>query len=526
MANIRQYTSTKAQEGLHPSDIGVESYERAGRNIGASIHQAGEDIGRGIQNFGGAMAQHDTMNEVSKGAADSAALMDELSTQWNQYAKNADPNDPDTAKKWRENVLEPALEKFNQGFTTRQSQQWSMQMVDHMRQHFFEKTAADQSTLAGEAAVSNINSLQTHLSNMVAQDPTAVDTAHGTAALGVNAIVNATPNLTADTAAKIRTELLDKMHENIAQSAVVGAADRNPAAARSLLDSPSITDHLDETKRKTLNTYIDSQERASMSAQRQQEADMRRQQKEDVQDFQNKIVAQTIDPQGGTRLYPDYFKDVAKLAFMPQAGDLPRAMLAYGHKVQEENAKGIPAATDPHVYSDYKQRAALPVNDPHALTLGEVYQARANGMLSDHDFSMFRGWVNEAGKNPTRAANQKILDQFERGMKGYFTKSNMMTGDPQGDQRYMEFQQEAQQRFEAGIASGLKPYDLVSPSSANYIFKDGISKFQVTQSQSINAIQQRATGTLQPLPGVNAKPAVQWKPGMSMDDLDKALGGK
>lgn len=522
MAQIRQYESNRAVEGLRPDDSGISAYERAGRQIGASYHQAGEQIGGAIAKFGDQVDQHDTMAEISQGAANLAKLQDDLTTSWNQTAKGADPNDPDTAKKWRDSVLEPALDKYNSGFSTKQSQMWATEQVDHLRQHLFEKTAADQSSLAGDALVSNLNTLQAHASNIVRNDPSSIDAVHGMVDNSVNAMVGATPNLSADTASKARTEITDKIHAEVAQSAVIGAADMNPDQARSLLNSSSITDHLDGSQVKTLGTYIDSQQRASLSAQKAQEEEVRRAEKEDADKFANAVTASTIQPDGSVAIPKDYFANTAKLAFMPGVEPgLPRAMIDYGHSVLEQQSKGQPAITDPHVYADFQRRASLSPSDPNALTLTDVYKAGADKTLNQHDFEMYKGWVQEAGKNPQRVANQKMLTQFFGGYKQYITKSNMLNNDAQGNQRFLEFQQTMQQRFDNGVASGDKPMDLLSPSSPKFIAKD-IGRFQMTQQQGLDATVQQATGVVKPLAPVGK---VRYTPGQSLDDLDKQLSG-
>lgn len=526
MANIRQYTSPNAESGLHPSDEGAAAWERAGRQIGASYHQEGQDIGAGVKQVGDAIEQHDTMAEMSKGAADMAALQDTLTTNWNNTAKSADPNNANLASDWREKQLEPAIAEWEGGFQTKQGQMWAMEQGDRMRQHLYEKTAADQSTLAGDALVSNLNALQVHASNIVRNDPSSVDAVHGMVDSAITATVNSTPNLSADVASKARTEIADKVHAEVAQSAVIGAADKNPDAARTMLNSPSVTDHLDGSQVKTLESYVDGQQRASIEAQKAEAAAQKAQDKQDYDGVVTQITAQTIQPDGSIKINPGYFTALTKAAFMPGAGDGSeiRSMINFGQEQVKRAAEGTPAITDPHVYADLKARATLPAGDPRALTLTDVYQAGANGQLSNHDFGFFKGWVSEAGKNPQKVADQKVLNQMEGGLKGFITNSNMLNaGDPQRNQRYMEFQQQMQMRFDAGRADGKTAAQLISPASPDYIAKD-INRFQISGQQSMDATITSTQGNVQPLAPVGGA-LVKWKPGMSMDDLHKALNG-
>src|SRR5216684_6368571 len=108
--------------------------------------------------------------KISEGAASFAKLQDSLTQQWNATAKNADPNDPTVADDFRSKVVEPALETFKGQFNTENSQKFAEQKADSLRQHLFEKTAADQSTLAGIAVRKNISDSTTSMSNTAITD--------------------------------------------------------------------------------------------------------------------------------------------------------------------------------------------------------------------------------------------------------------------------------------------------------------------------------------------------------------------
>lgn len=530
MAQIRQYDSEKALQGIQPQERGVEAWQMEGRRVGQFFHQTGEEVGGAIKEVATAVENHDTMQEISKGSADAMTQMDQLTQSWNAAIKNADPNDPHIAETWRDEVLEPTLEKFNQGFTTKQSQMWALDHANSMRQHFVEKTMADQSTMAGDAMVANLQQVGNRGSSMVMSDPSALPAVLGLVDNSIHALTTGNPNITADQASKASTEVSQNIKKQIMASAVIGAAQRNPDEATNMLNSDTASNYLSGEEKKTLSGYISEQGRLSIEAQKSQAEMQRKNDIEDVNGVLAKVEANTIDPNtGDIKVGPDYFTNLGKVLAMPGARDTDTArtiqsMINWGHEQIKQGRE--PSVSDPHVYDDFKARAQLPANDPRALTLGDVYQASADGKLNSHDFTMYKGWVNEAGKNPQRQAQQKILDQFEHGMRGYITSSNMMATNPQQDQRYMEFQQDAQQRFEAGIADGKKPLDLVSPSSNDYIFKgNGIKKYQLNMDQSVQSTMDRASGTANPLPGVNTKPSVRWHPGMSLNDLDKQLGG-
>src|SRR6185437_6196173 len=96
--------------------------DQEGRMFGSAVEAAG--------NVAVDYAQH---QEISHGAAAYAGLNDALTQTWNDTVKTADPNDPNVAAKFREQVLEPQLEKFGQSFLTEGGQKWAEARVDALR---------------------------------------------------------------------------------------------------------------------------------------------------------------------------------------------------------------------------------------------------------------------------------------------------------------------------------------------------------------------------------------------------------
>ena len=83
-----------------------------------ALSQTGQRIAGAVKDAGDVAVKFEDHREISAGAAAFSKLQADLTDQWNQTAKNSDPNDPSVAAKFRETVLEPALEKFQGGFNT------------------------------------------------------------------------------------------------------------------------------------------------------------------------------------------------------------------------------------------------------------------------------------------------------------------------------------------------------------------------------------------------------------------------
>src|SRR4030095_6795283 len=85
------------------------------------------------------------------------------------------PNNTSVAGKFNAEVLAPALEKFSGAFNTEGGQRWAEGHVDSLRQHMFQRGAADMSTLAGDAVATNIRRMSNAWSNTARRDPSSTD---------------------------------------------------------------------------------------------------------------------------------------------------------------------------------------------------------------------------------------------------------------------------------------------------------------------------------------------------------------
>lgn len=471
MPNIVEYNAGAGQ--LTPDDRGIQANVNAGRHIGGFYHQLGQDIGGTTAQLGEQYQQQITRHEISAGSAAYANLFDQQNQIWSQAAANADPNDIHLADRYRQEQLEPALQKFQEQFTTKAGKDWAEQQVGHLRQHFFEKTAADQSTLAGDAVVQNLMVLKDRASNITMNDPTSFDAVAGLIDNSVAAQVKSHPNLTPDVASKMRLDMSQQFKTEAAKSAVIGAIQKDPAAGRALLASGKFNDYLSGAEVKTLDSYADSQQKAAIAQQHAAEAEEVRAQKADFNKRSSELTATTIAQDGSLTVPPDYFKNVANLALHKGAepGQI-RAMIDYGQSIAKQDAKPV---DDAHTYEDFSHRMSLPASDPHALSMTDVFQARAAGLLTDKSFTFFKDATEIGDKDPGRKEAYKQMDRFLSDMKPSITKSNIFSGQiyPEQDQRYSQFQYDMHMAMDLRIKQGESPAqvaaDLLDARSPHYL---------------------------------------------------------
>ena len=215
---------------IRPSETGVESTARAGLRLGAygnqiaqSQERTGQIIGNAAKNGVEAADNFVTHQQINAGAQHGEQLFANLTDNWNKTASGADPHDPSTAAKWREEQLEPALQQFTSGFYTEKGQQWAQERAEQIRSHMYAKSEADMGTLAKDAVVSTVRTLQNTGSNTVFKDPSALSAQFDNLDHSINGILGANPNLKGADAAAVRLDVSEKTKEQYVKAAIQGA---------------------------------------------------------------------------------------------------------------------------------------------------------------------------------------------------------------------------------------------------------------------------------------------------------------
>lgn len=545
MPNIREYRS---EGGIAPTDRGVMAEVYAGRSIQQSYDEAGRAIGGTIERLGDQYVQHTERKEISKGSAALAELQDELVSGWKDAAAAADLNDDELPDKWRAEALEPALAKYAEGFTTEGGKRWAEQQVNSMRQHFYEKTAADQATRAGAALATNLDVLKTRGTNTVYNDPTSLNATLGLVDSSINGLMDASGSLTPGQNAAARSEIAREIKTNIVKAAVVGMIDANPGAAKAKIAAGNFAEYLSADQLGQLDRYADQKLEQVKQQEKADQAMAKQEAKDKAERFENSITGMIkYDDKGRPVVPSNYFSMVDAYLTMPEAdAGTGRAMIAMGRSMVDEVNKPVKTATDPNTYSNFSSRMTLPPTDPRALKQQEVFQARADGRLSDDDFRFFNSATEQFGKEPAKGNAYKEIDDFTQTIKSSITQSNPFSGNinPAQDQMFYQFQWMARTKFDALLAAGQTPEQakaaLLDPRSASYLGKE-IPRFAIGSKEGMALMQQSIQNGVpvmafpgsapagpagrggQVAPPVVASPR---KPGESPADYLKRTGGK
>lgn len=472
--------------------MGVDARAAVARRGGAFYNQAAEAIGdtgrrvaSTINELGDMAVKYEDHREISAGAATFAQMQFNLTQQWNETAKNSDPNDPSVAAKFREETVEPALDQFKAGFNTERSQQFAEQKADALRNHMFEKTAADQSTLAGIAVKKNINDQATSLSNTAITDPSAVPSLLAGVDHSIKEMVSSSPTLTPSDAARASVELSDATKKAIVHSGAVGAIQKsgNPEATADdwIKKYP---DYISGTDAKTLAGNARQQIRANnydteLTTRRLKQAGIERSNEATAQYL---IQVRSQDP---------------KLANDPTAKTIlndPTLTKTDKNNLLNLIDRQLKPETDARQSSQsfvgLLRELRAPDADPDKV-MQKAWDARLAdpgkpGSLSEKDFNQFRAEV-VARKTPEGAALEHDRGQF---FKNYGTAIAGPTYTPAiGDPKIYNAEMDAR-RVESDLKrKGLDPHLAYDPASEYFLGKpQRLQKWQSSMQQDLSTM--------------------------------------
>lgn len=477
MANIREYSSPA--EGLAPSDRGADAAANAARGIEGIYNRAASnfdevaalknDEGRRVASTvadGLEVAKdYEDHREISHGAAQYATVFANLDQQWNQISAKADPNDPAVAAKFRETVLEPALEQFQSGFSTEASQKWADSASESMRNHFMTKTSADMSTMAGNAVRQNISTLTNQLSNAAINDPTSVKTSLAVLEHSIGAMVDSSPNLRGADAQAIKSDILQTAQTAVVKAAAIGAISINPEAGLKQYSSPEYSKYISGAELKTLEQQAKTVQSA-MRTDAVRQAALQKQQAQDASDQREGAYIAKLHSDD-----PNVSGQVTAKAISTDFTLTREARERMIGIVERETKPEAAAKVSNTTAADLISRIRAPVGDPNRIDdLNPVYEAFEKGQLNKADLKFVRDEFTNI-RTPEGEAMGRRQAEFIDSVKPLIDKSNPLMGkiDQSGHQQIYNFTIDLQRRVAEFRKAGKDPRSLMDPQSPDYM---------------------------------------------------------
>lgn len=531
MPNIRE-NSAPSGLGLNPTETGVEATAGAARRVGGFYNQVsdayntvaglkndeGNRISGAVKDVGQVAVDYMDHKEISAGAAHGAELVAQVNDAWNQKLKdpNFDPNDTTAAAKFREETLAPALEQFQSGFNTEKSQAWAEHFVDQYRQHMFEKTSADMSTMAGIAVKANYEKTVNALSSAVASDPSSLDFALKSVDHSLGGMVDSSPNLDATTAASVKTEVSLKAKESIVKAAVSGMITANPNVDLDAIQK-KYPDFINGAEMKQFQKAAQVQAKTNALVEKQTQVAQRQLDEQKVHAGATKVLTDnvTFDPQTGKPIIdPKFFNQALDIARKnpdaPNAASTVQTMFNWGEGQQNKGAK---PEDDPVVKSDLMTRM-FSADKP--TTVLDLMKARAEGKISDHSFEAMHGLVQELEQTPLKGP---VWHDTIEAAKSELVLSNVgLPGkDITGEGNYAKWAQTFIPQYLAKSRDGTLPPNALDVKDPTSMISQSMAPFK-------RSVQQRAQDYLSVLSGGEGSAAA---PPRNVGDVPvpAALGG-
>lgn len=521
MANIKTFDTPAL--GLRPSSTGVDAVAGAARRVGAFYNQlaagkdevaratesvgamegsAARDVGRSLSSGIEAVNDYMSHQEISHGAATFAEMQDNLTQQWNDWAKKADPNDPSVAAKFRETVLQPALEKYSDGFNTTKGQAWAESHSNALGLAMSQKMGADMSSLAGAAVHQNIQNATTHMSNTAVNDPSQVPFLLESVDHSISGIVSSSPTLSAKDAASVSGEVSQAAKASIVKSGAVGAimksADPEKTAEEWVNKYP---DYINGNEAKALANNA----RQQIRAQNYDFETNRRRQKE---------VAQDKSTEAANQYVIDIRSKDPRLANDPTAKTIlndPTLTKQDKNNLLNLIDRQLKPETDSRLSQQTFVGLLRDLRAPNADTdavMQKAWDARLMdpgkpGSMTEHDFNQFRQEV-VARKTPEGAALERDRNLFFKQYAGAIAgpQYSPAVGDPK------LYNAEADARRMEGMlkSKGLDPHLAYDPSSEYFLGRpERLGKWQQSMQADLTL---RAEG---PNAATPSRPEVPFK---------------
>lgn len=471
MPNIREFSAPN-DFGLRPDDRAQESVANSGRRIAALYSEAGDatsDIGRraaaATRNVGDVALKYAEHREISQSAAEAATTLSNLDSAWNNKVKNADPNDPTVASKFREEVLEPTLEKLGSAPMTEGGQRFAEAQVEKFRNHFVTKTSADMASLASVAAKKNIDTLTNQLSNAAMNDPTSLKTSLDLVDHSIGSMVDSSPNLRGVEGAKLRMELTQSSQAQIVKAAAIGAISANPDAGLKQFSGPEYSKYISGAELKQLQQQAQTVERA------------RRVDENYALQNQKLFKQEASDNREGeylSKLHSDDPKVSSTVSARTIANDFTLTREARERMigiVERETKPEAAAKVSNATATDLISRLRAQPGDPRRIdTLDPVYDAYEKGTLSKADLKFVRDEFTNL-RTPEGAALGAQQEEFIKSVKPLIDKSNPLLGkiDQSGPQQVYNFTMDLRKKTDEYRRAGKDPRDLMDPSKPDYM---------------------------------------------------------
>lgn len=224
----------------------------SGDQFGALQGEAMQRLGRQITDTGAMLEERQTQREISALNAEVTRAQAELTVEWQDTLRTADPNDTAVAARFMRERVEGRLSKIGNGARTRESRLYFDKLSAGLEASFLVSTSAGQAELAGAAARANFEQTINNMNNAVAADPLSFTTSLPM----VDTIAAGFTDL--DPVAK--QKLAADAKRDMARAAAFSLVDKvdDPDQARAVITGGAFSEYLTNDDQRQLEKYADT----------------------------------------------------------------------------------------------------------------------------------------------------------------------------------------------------------------------------------------------------------------------------
>lgn len=436
-------------------------------DFGAPINAGLDEVGSSATRAAAVIQEREGQQEVSDLHAKIADAHLAATKDLQAALQSADPSDKNFAESYAAR-LDERLAQIENNVSTPQGRNYAVRATAQLKSHFLEQALAGQAALAGEKARSDVTTSYNKYSSALIDDPSSFQMALAMNAQGIDALVQA-GNLPSKEAVKLKTVL----GEGLAESAVRGWIQNNPADAKAQLHGGQWDEFLSGDKKKQLLGEADQAIRAAEA----EKAKAKRDAKE----------ARELQQIGTQNQFLELFAQGKLTTKQVLASDLD----PFGSGSKETFISMIKTQA--------KEGTGAMKTDPGVML--DLFTKIQSGQIRDeNDLNQYFGrGLNIESLNQLRAEVQgrrttegKIEGQLKDGViavaKAALTKSNPMLGikDPEGEERLQSWMNWFLPEFDKQKKAGKTATELLNPESPDYLGKN-IKAYQRSPTEILRA---------------------------------------
>jgi len=437
----------------------------SGDQFGAQQGRALQGLGESVQRAGQVVTQRQTQRELSSLNAEIAKAQAELTVEWQETLRTADPNDDQLATNFNAKVKQ-RLDSIGQKATTREARDYFTRAAAGLSGNFIVTTNAGMANLAEVKAVSDFETTLNSMTDAVSADPLSFDTTLPMLDIMADGFQQA-GGLSTET----RLKLVNDQKRALARAAARGLIDQNPAVARELIGAGSYSEYLTGDDKASLINYADG----AIAA---QEAARRKALEDAASQATTEYLRGAVNPDGSiaTQNLPALLSGIARdprLATGP-GSDQQRAIFNMIRGLAETEGSGASVRTDPAVFRSLWDGAALPPGSPGRPTRAQVLNRVGSGLKITDAENILKRLDN--GFTPEGEMQNTFSKQLEKAARATLaTQRDVSIPDPEGERSFAEFQSWALAEERRLLDSGVPTAEIYAPDGPLYA---NINRFQ------------------------------------------------